>query len=156
LQLSAESIARSNTRTTDLPMLRSKRSLFIANAKQLVKVEISLSNENLTRIQLANRAEVSASTVNRFFRRIPIDRKHFVQICKTLKLDPHEIATGKDLKIPVLPDCFSDTTMMNFVGRDEALQNLHEFLEQDSQVAIFRGVSEFGQTELTVLFISEE
>lgn len=131
-----------------MPKSTKSRSLSIANEKQLEKVEEAIIKWQITRQKLANLVGVSLPTVNRFLQPCPVDRKNFIEFCKALDLDWHEIAEYREQQTSSLPD------NMNFIGRDEALNSLDKFLAQDSQVAIVRGMGEFGETELTILFIS--
>jgi tetratricopeptide (TPR) repeat protein len=85
-------------------------------------------------------AHTSQATLKRFWRREPIQRDTFINICQAV-----ELTSWQDIVDRYLPSTEPDP---NFVGRDEAIAQLHNMVNQAAKIIVIQGEGGVGKTRL--------
>ncbi|ARV59976.1 hypothetical protein BZZ01_16310 [Nostocales cyanobacterium HT-58-2] len=85
-------------------------------------------------------ALTSKATLKRFWAREPIQRQTFIQICQAVGL-----TSWQDIIDPYLPSTELDP---NFVGREEAIAQLHHMVNQGAKIIVIQGEGGVGKTRL--------
>ncbi|BDI18681.1 hypothetical protein ANSO36C_44830 [Nostoc cf. commune SO-36] len=119
-----------------------------ASTQGIAKANQALIRNNLNKTALARDLGLSRATVTNFFRVIPIERLNFEEICKRLGLNWQEIVD--------IPVCKSQTeehqnpTSENydFVGREEAIAHLNNFVNEGAKVILIQAEGGVGKTKL--------
>jgi hypothetical protein len=85
-------------------------------------------------------AHTSQATLKRFWRREPIQRDTFINICQAV-----ELTSWQDIVDRYLPSTEPDP---NFVGRDEAIAQLHNMVKDGAKIIVIQGEGGVGKTKL--------
>lgn len=72
-----------------------------ASTEGIAKAKQALTRNSLNQSALAKELELSRSTVTNFFRRIPIERSNFEDICRMLGLEWREIVDLSEQANPI-------------------------------------------------------
>jgi len=159
----------------------SSRSLKVA-APFIEKAKLAFKRQGyLRQIDLAEDLMMSRSTVSNFFNGNSIYRQNFLEICDRLNLDWEEIVDWDDIKTKEAEDLETKETInssvysvslkreqfinspqniprsgaVQFVGRDEVLEELDQQLQQNQSIAIIAaitGMGGVGKTELALQY----
>jgi len=128
-----------------------------ASPEGIEKAKIARIGKTWTYEELAEELNITRQPIIKFFNGRPVDQKIFVQICKKLELDWHEIALLRkcQVNLPIeIPHNLPHSGVIKFVGRSEALPTLHQKLQERERVAIcaISGMGGMGKTELALQY----
>ncbi|MDJ0515390.1 MAG: ATP-binding protein [Trichodesmium sp. MO_231.B1] len=83
-------------------------------------------------------AYTSEATLRRFWRREPIKKQTFQDICEAVNVNWQEVV---EQSRPIVPDS-------NFVGREEAINDLSQLIAQGAKLILIQGEGGIGKTTL--------
>ncbi len=132
-------------------MKHSSRSLKVSPEKKGV-LEAAVKRVGLSQAALGTEAgNIARSTIQKFLKGDPVDRSHFIDVCKVLGLEWEDLTGLKSLPPP---SNLERSGAVQFVGREKLMNTLHDLLAKEGRVAItaIAGMAGVGKTELALQY----
>lgn len=117
-----------------------------ASIEGIEKAKKALQSNSLNQTALARELGLSRSTVTNFFRRIPIERLNFEEICTKLGLNWQDIVdiTANETEIEEI----ENTIDPNFLGREEDIATINNLVNEGKKVILIKAEGGIGKTTL--------
>lgn len=136
----------------------SPRSLQVL-PQYIPQVKSAFKKRYVRQRDLAKDAKTGANSITNFLSGKPVARKNFCQLCQCLGMDWETIATIGNSNISDFfldPEGSNTSNCSYFVGRDKAIRELKELVDQKAKVILIYGEGGVGKSSLSWQFLSNQ
>ena len=131
-----------------------KDSTLKVRADKIEEIELRISEKGWSQQTLARKAKISVDTVKRFLKEKKIRRYYFMQVAKTLGMEPADIVDCDRLNLKQTSYVFTVPDFRDFFGRQTELEQLERAI-QAFPVILTWGNPGVGKTYLTARIAEE-